>query len=267
VAIEFNCPHCSKLLTTSDSRALALAKCPACDQLITVPAASSAGSAPSPELAATAAWSNAVTPGTSRSEPSSQSPPAANAIDASLPSQSFVPLQPLSNTTTQTRPEAPFAPRPQLHACPRCGNPTVAGAAYCAACGLPLIPAAHPLRYAGFLRRVVAEVVDLALIGIAAYALKFLLGDNGVFAAFLLWLFYNAGLESSPDQATFGKRIFGMTVCGSDGCRMTFMRAAIRTVAKIASAAICGVGLIMPLLTPKKQALHDLMVDAVIVLN
>ena len=59
MAIEFNCPHCGKLLTTSDERASARAKCPACGELITVPAPASslAGGVPAAALAATAAWS------------------------------------------------------------------------------------------------------------------------------------------------------------------------------------------------------------------
>ena len=71
VAIEFNCPRCGKLLTTTESAALALAKCPSCSDLITVPATSepvSVSSGPahrSAELAGTVAWSNAPTPGPS----------------------------------------------------------------------------------------------------------------------------------------------------------------------------------------------------------
>ncbi len=49
---------------------------------------------------------------------------------------------------------------------------------------------------------------------------------------FLLWFFYSAALESSREQATFGKRMLGMIVCGADGRRLTFARAAIRTLAK-----------------------------------
>jgi uncharacterized RDD family membrane protein YckC len=129
------------------------------------------------------------------------------------------------------------------------------------------VPAAYPLQYAGFFRRAAAGVIDLALVSLAAGALALLAPRAGGQAAFFLWFFYNAALESSRDQATIGKRTLGMIVCGADGRRLTFARAAIRTLAKLASLAICGMGFIMPLLTPKKQALHDLMTDAVVVLN
>jgi phage FluMu protein Com len=37
VAIEFNCPHCNKLLKTSDEKAGRQAKCPGCGEIISVP--------------------------------------------------------------------------------------------------------------------------------------------------------------------------------------------------------------------------------------
>jgi uncharacterized RDD family membrane protein YckC len=121
------------------------------------------------------------------------------------------------------------------------------------------------MRYAGFFRRGAAAVIDLALISLASGALALLAGRAGAQAWFLLWFFYCAALESSRDQATIGKRALGMIVCGADGRRLTFPRAAVRTLAKLASLLICGMGFVMPLLTPKKQALHDLMTDAVVV--
>ncbi|HEV8001994.1 MAG TPA: RDD family protein, partial [Planctomycetaceae bacterium] len=92
-------------------------------------------------------------------------------------------------------------------------------------------------------------------------------GDSWEVTSFFIWFFYSAALESSHDQATIGKRLFGMIVCGVDGRRLTFARAAIRTFAKVLSLVICGMGFIMPLLTPKKQALHDLMTDVVVVVS
>jgi uncharacterized RDD family membrane protein YckC len=272
VAIEFNCPHCSKLLTTSDSRGLALAKCPACDQLITVPAMTTPAQAPSPAFAATAAWSGAVTPGPKADAPSqlgpSQVEPIERATDESALTTPAIQPQPVAAGPRDARLESPFGQRLEIHVCPSCGQPAAVGAAYCAACGLPLIPAAHPLQYAGLPRRMAAAIIDLVIISLATGALDLLLGRPGLFIPFLiLFVFYNAGLESSPDQATIGKRLFGMMVCGTDGRRLTFARAAIHTLAKFLSVLICGVGLIMPLLTPRKQALHDLMVDAVVVLT
>lgn len=47
MTIEFNCPHCDKLLKTSDDKAGRQAKCPGCGELIDVP---NAGKLPEPKL-------------------------------------------------------------------------------------------------------------------------------------------------------------------------------------------------------------------------
>jgi uncharacterized RDD family membrane protein YckC len=297
VAIEFSCPRCGKFLTTSDSRALALAKCPSCNDIITVPAqsepdrrepaeaASVGSSVKSPEFAATAAWSSTPTPGPSPVPTAEASQgvsfypvPIGPAIPMPHPtSNSTAPppasMQPGAATsesgTTAAKPLAPVSSpsaRPRLF-CPRCGQPAEYGAAYCAACGLPFEPPAYPLRYPGFFRRVGAALIDLAIISLAFLPLELLFHRVGGEAAFLIWFFYYTALESSRDSATIGKRALGMAVCGVDGRRLTFPRAAIRTLAKLVSAAICGMGFIMPLLTPKKQALHDLITDSVVVLT
>jgi uncharacterized RDD family membrane protein YckC/phage FluMu protein Com len=298
VAIEFNCPHCGKFLTTTESRALALAKCPSCNDLITVPATSepaeaspAAASMRSPELAATAAWTNAPTPGPMAGPAGGFAPatglPSGTSQSGGAPStgpplearptvedSATVRTKAMESGAATSAPAGPasdsIARDPTAGAtaslyCPRCGQPAVIGAAYCTACGLPLVPGSNPMHYAGFFRRGAAAVIDLALISLASGALALLVGRAGGQAWFLLWFFYSSALESSRDRATIGKRALGMIVCGADGRRLTFPRAAIRTVAKLASALICGMGFIMPLLTPKKQALHDLMTDAVVV--
>jgi uncharacterized RDD family membrane protein YckC/phage FluMu protein Com len=281
VAIEFNCPRCGKFLTTTESRALALAKCPSCSELITVPAATGhaemtpVASAMSPELAATAAWSSALTPGPSPG-PTGGFEPAPGPTDAPAPgaptsdvphnAAGFAPPPPLAGAPFDARTKTGYG-LADLQACPRCGHAIVVGAAYCAGCGVALIPAAYPLQYAGYFRRMLAAAIDFTIVSLASGALALLLRSDGWQPWFLLWFFYSTALESSREQATFGKRMLGMIVCGADGRRLTFARAAIRTLAKLASLAICGMGYIMPLLTPKKQALHDLMTDAVVVLS
>ena len=141
--------------------------------------------------------------------------------------------------------------------CPACRSALTAGAKFCHRCGTAVgaTGSADPRA---------ASTIPWA---VASIALALVLGNAYRQAAFFVWFFYNAALESSREQSTVGKRIFGMIVCGVDGRRLTFARAAIRTLAKVASLAICGMGFVMPLLTPKKQALHDLMTDAVVVLT
>jgi uncharacterized RDD family membrane protein YckC len=80
----------------------------------------------------------------------------------------------------------------------------------------------------------------------------------------LLALVYYAAFESSPERATLGKLAVGISVSTPDGRRLSFARAALRTLAKIPSLAIV-VGFFMPLFTERKQALHDILTNAVVV--
>jgi uncharacterized RDD family membrane protein YckC len=132
---------------------------------------------------------------------------------------------------------------------------------------VPLSPAAYPLESAGFFRRSLAAVIDLVIVSLASAVVGVVLRGESWQAFFFIWFFYSAALESSREQATIGKRAMRMFVCGADGRRLTFARAAIRTLAKLASAAICFMGFVMPLMTPRRQALHDMMTDAVVVMN
>jgi uncharacterized RDD family membrane protein YckC len=249
VAIEFNCPHCGKLLTTSESRAFATAKCPACTELITVPAGSSAGGVPLPALEPTAAWVDSSTPAAAVATP---------VMTATAPPPSSAPVG------------SPRAVRSTIP-CPQCASPIESWASYCSACGAPLVAAAPVVsfRYAGFWRRFVAVCIDFALITAAQSALKHLItnaGWQGDELWLLLAVLYYSAFESSPERATVGKMVMGISVCAADGRRLSFARAAIRTVAKAASVLVV-VGLFMPLLTPRKQALHDILTNAVVVRN
>jgi len=258
VAIEFNCPHCGKLLTTSDERASARAMCPACSELITVPAPASnlVGGVPSAELAPTGVWpvspafaSTFVTPATSGAAPAGVA-------------------SPLGQSPGSFRGEfLPSGPGP-AKVCPNCRSQADAGAVYCSTCGMLLGESGPSFQYAPFWRRVVAALIDLAITSLAAEALRFVLPGR-FWSADDLWLvlffLYQFALESSSEQATIGKRLMKIIVCGSDGRRLSLPRAAIRTLAKGLSFLICGVGFIMPLLTLRRQALHDVLTDAVVV--
>lgn len=76
-------------------------------------------------------------------------------------------------------------------------------------------------------------------------------------AGFLVGWLYSAILESSPWQATFGKRLFGMQVVDLSGNRVTFMRATGRFAAKLLSGLFFGLGFIMIGRNDRKQGLHD----------
>jgi uncharacterized RDD family membrane protein YckC len=82
---------------------------------------------------------------------------------------------------------------------------------------------------------------------------------------FLLSWAYWSLLESSPWQATLGKKAFHLKVTDLDGRRLTFLRASLRQVAKVISEFTFLLGFVLAAFTPRKQALHDLLARCLVV--
>ena len=153
--------------------------------------------------------------------------------------------------------------------------------------------------YAGFGLRLAAVIIDTVILSFATWILFFILGTIGfgVFAAsaesfdpasggvpdetailammgglgfvylFVIvsrWLYY-ALQESSPAQATLGKRAVGIIVTDEEGERISFGRATGRYFGKMISGIILAVGYIMAAFTEKKQALHDMIAHTLVV--
>ena len=78
-----------------------------------------------------------------------------------------------------------------------------------------------------------------------------------------LWLYF-ALTESSEMQATPGKRCCKIIVTDLHGNRVSFGRASGRYFAKIVSVLTLGIGFLMAGLTQRKQALHDLIADCLV---
>ena len=87
-----------------------------------------------------------------------------------------------------------------------------------------------------------------------------------VVLAIIGWLYY-ALMESSSRQATVGKIALGLRVTDLNGERITFLRATGRYFGKIISGMILYIGFIMAAFTEKRQALHDLMAECLVVSN
>jgi uncharacterized RDD family membrane protein YckC len=77
------------------------------------------------------------------------------------------------------------------------------------------------------------------------------------------WLYW-ALLESSSWQATIGKRLLGLYVTDLQGKRLSFARASGRFFGKIISELTIGIGFLMAGFTPKKQALHDMIAQCLV---
>jgi uncharacterized RDD family membrane protein YckC len=215
--------------------------------------------------------------------------------------------------------------------CTVCGSQLDDGARFCVKCGravasemsaaqsIPAFPAASvaipapvpggaalPLPigispYAGFWLRVLASLIDSAILGIpfaAILATSFFtfggvalikglkIGPGGnvdastapamaaaiipVYGAAFLgifilsWLYY-AAMESSARQGTLGKVVLGLRVTDANGARLTFGHATGRHFAKIVTGFIpLGIGWMMAGFTAKKQALHDMIAGTLV---
>lgn len=74
-------------------------------------------------------------------------------------------------------------------------------------------------------------------------------------------------MESSPTQATLGKMTLGIIVTDTEGKRVSFGRATGRHWAKIISGLILFIGYFMAAFTSRKQALHDIIADCLVVVK
>ena len=132
------------------------------------------------------------------------------------------------------------------------------------------------VRYAGFWRRFIAVHIDLFVfftLQICLYAglsaidetlIDTLTGIMQLSYLVIYWLYF-AGMESSGYQGTLGKVLVGIIVTDTDGNRISFLRATGRNAGKILSGLIFGVGYLLAAFTKKKQALHDMPAQCLVI--
>ena len=138
--------------------------------------------------------------------------------------------------------------------------------------------------YAGFWIRVLAYIIDNVIMLVIFCPLGFGLGIvaaaaeidenspewavlnlviNGV-SIIVGWLYF-ALMESSSWQATVGKKLLKLKVTDTNGYPLTFGKATGRYFGKILSSMICLIGFIMVAFTEKKQGLHDMLANTLVV--
>jgi uncharacterized RDD family membrane protein YckC len=128
------------------------------------------------------------------------------------------------------------------------------------------------MRYAGFWLRVVANIVDSALLTVFGAALVVGAASAGdpemVLVANLVYLvvalLYWPVMESSARQATVGKMLLGLRVTDMDGAKLPFLRSLLRNLAKIISSIPFGIGFLLAAFSSRKQALHDLITKCLV---
>jgi uncharacterized RDD family membrane protein YckC len=85
-----------------------------------------------------------------------------------------------------------------------------------------------------------------------------------ILITFAISLLYFAIMESSKSQATLGKMAVGIKVTDMDGNRISFSKAFVRSIGKIISNMIMYIGYIMAAFTDKRQGLHDMIANTLV---
>jgi uncharacterized RDD family membrane protein YckC len=86
-----------------------------------------------------------------------------------------------------------------------------------------------------------------------------------ILGGILIAVLYVPVLESSRLQATFGKHWMGIQVTDLAGNRITVRTAMIRYLMRLASSFLLFLGHFLAFFTSRKQALHDLVAETVVV--
>jgi uncharacterized RDD family membrane protein YckC len=153
--------------------------------------------------------------------------------------------------------------------------------------GSQAVAVPRPPEYAGFWLRVWAGTIDVIVESLGAvlitiivgwitlligrkYGLSSITGRYITGIAFILvlsigaWL-YSALAESSDWRATLGKRMIGLQVVTSSGGKLSFGQASVRHFMKFLSLFTAAVGFMMAGWTKRRQALHDMPSDCLVI--
>ncbi len=178
---------------------------------------------------------------------------------------------------------------------PHIATASAAGAASASPYAPPVAPVARTtavvhggeIVMAGFWKRVAASLIDWLIVSIGSAVVGAVVGGVlGVMLAagnnfdgagivliqvvanllgVVVAVAYYAGFHASSMQATLGKMAVGIKVARLDGARIGMGRAIGRYFATILSALIFGIGFLMAAFTQRKQALHDMVCDTLVV--
>jgi len=121
------------------------------------------------------------------------------------------------------------------------------------------------IRLAPLWRRSAAYLVDGIVLALPVAGIWWIDRAAAYPGALVLWLVYSVLMESSPMQATLGKRLVGLKVTDYDGNRISLARATVRFVFKPLSLLVFGIGYLMIAFTKKQQALHDMIAKTLVV--
>ncbi len=76
---------------------------------------------------------------------------------------------------------------------------------------------------------------------------------------------YHSLMESSNYQGSIGKIVLGIKATDMDGAKLDFGKALVRNLCKIISSFILLIGYIMAAFTEKRQGLHDMIANTLVI--
>lgn len=118
------------------------------------------------------------------------------------------------------------------------------------------------MNYASISRRFAAVLLDFLILLIPGVIIGHIIPLIG---GVLLWFLYAPFLESSVIRATIGKKLMGVQVVGPSGGRISFRAAMVRALMKLISSFLFFVPYLFAFFTDRRQALHDLVAETVVV--
>lgn len=125
------------------------------------------------------------------------------------------------------------------------------------------------MNYAGFWRRFAASAIDGFIMMIPSLFLTAVLRNSftSIGVGVLLGFLYRPFFESSALAGTPGKALMNISVVSENGDRITFKQACIRFFGQYLSMLILYIGYLMQPFTARRQTLHDMIAETVVIKN
>lgn len=129
------------------------------------------------------------------------------------------------------------------------------------------------MNYGDLGKRFVAYLIDSIII-MAVYSVMAAMAhyypylDIAIFilAPFVPLLYFTI-MEGGGWHATLGKRAMGLYVADDKGVGITYSKSILRSIGKILSSAILGLGYIMSFFSDEKQCLHDMIAKTFVLMG
>lgn len=135
----------------------------------------------------------------------------------------------------------------------------------------------------GFGPRLLATLIDGAMVGFLGFMLAFVLGFFAMFLNMFRWeqgsgplelltivsvvvfsIIYYVGFWTADGQ-TMGMTVVGLRVIGTDGARLSTGKALLRYLGYIVNAVLLSIGFLWAAFDPKRQGWHDKLAGTLVV--